>query len=69
MEDIREMENRVVKYTNVYSSIKGKVVINNLEDLLEFRKTIAKGEELIISAWRSDEDDTFELEIYDDYRE
>jgi len=63
------MEDRVVKYRNVYGDNQGEVIVNNLDDLLNFRKTIAKGEEIILSRWSSDKDDTFEIEIYDTYRE
>lgn len=63
------MADRIVKYTNVYGDKTGEVVINTIDDLLNFRKTLAKGEEVIISSWKSEEDDTFELEIYDGYRE
>ena len=69
MENLRQMEDRIVKYTNVWGSKKGEVIINTLDDLLNFRKTLAKGEEVIISSWHSDKDDVFELEIYDTYRE
>lgn len=69
MENIRTMEDRVVKYKNVYGDIKGEVIINNLEELLNFRKYLAKGEEIILSRWNSDEDDIFEIEIYDAFRE
>ncbi len=58
-----------IKYSNVYGTEKGEVIINSLDDLLNFRKTLAKGEEVIISSWSSDKDDLFELEIYDTYRE
>ena len=63
------MDNRVIKYTNVHGDINGEIIINNLDDLLNFRKTIAKGEEIILSSWSSDKDDTFDIEIYDGYRE
>jgi hypothetical protein len=63
------MEDRIVKYENVYGDKKGEGVINNLDDLLNFRKTIAKGKEIILSQWNSNKDDTFEIEIYDTYRE
>lgn len=63
------MEDRIVKYKNVDGTKKGEIVINTLDHLLNFRKTLAKGEEVIISSWYSDKDDIFELEIYDDYRE
>jgi hypothetical protein len=63
------VEDRIVKYKNVYGDVKGVVIINNLDDLLNFRKTLAKGEEVIISRWNSDKDDVFELDIYDGYRE
>lgn len=63
------MEDRIIKYHNVYHNIKGEVIINSLDDLLNFRKTIGKGEEIIISRWSSEKDDLFELEIYDSYRE
>ena len=63
------MEDRIVKYKNVDGTVKGEVIINTLDDILNFRKTLAKGEEVIISSWNSDKDDVFELEIYDNYRE
>ena len=63
------MGEQVVIYSNVSGTKKGEVTINTLEDLLNFRKTIAKGEEIIISSWTSEKDNVFELEIYDSYRE
>jgi S-adenosylmethionine:tRNA-ribosyltransferase-isomerase (queuine synthetase) len=59
----KKTEDRVVKYRNVYGDNQGEVIINNLNDLLNFRKTIAKGKEIILSRWMSDKDDTFEIEI------
>jgi len=63
------MEDKIITYSNVIGNKKGEVRINTLEDLLNFRKTTAKGEEIIISRWTSEEDNVFELEIYDSYRE
>jgi hypothetical protein len=59
-----------IKYTKTSDwNFKGEAEIFNLEDLQNFRKTLAKGEEVIISRWSSDKDDIFELEIYNTYGE
>jgi len=58
----------------LYSSVSGeiersKIEINTLGDLQEFRKTIAIGQEIILSRWYDSDNDIFSIEIYDDYRE
>ena len=59
-----------IKYTKTSDwNFKEDIEIVTLEDLQNFRKTLAKGEEIVISRWSSDKDDIFELEIYDTYRE
>lgn len=59
-----------VYYHSTDGGIKsGEVEINTLEDLLNFRKTLAINEEIVLSSYRSEEDENFQIEIYNNYRE
>lgn len=59
-----------VLYSSVSGEIKlSEIEINTLEDLQQFRRTIAKNEEIILSRWNDSNDDIFIIEIYDAYRE
>ena len=59
-----------VQYKSVSGEIESsEIEINTLEDLQQFRRTIAKNEEIILSRWNDSNNDIFRIKIYDDYLE